>query len=53
MIDRRALIAGAVAVLVIPASRPMTYREEMDRLYAKLRIEMEKVKREKIALSIR
>lgn len=49
MIDRRAVIAGAVAVLVAPAPRPMTRREYMAPLYAKLRIEMDKIKREKAA----
>lgn len=47
MIDRRAVIAGAVAVLVAPAPRPMTRAAYMAPLYAKLRIEMEKIKREK------
>lgn len=51
MIDRRAVIAGAVAVLVapVPAPRPMTRAEFMAPLYAKLRIEMDKIKREKAA----
>lgn len=47
MIDRRAVMAGAVAVLIAPAPSPMKRGTHMESLYAKLRIEMEKIKQEK------
>lgn len=47
MIDRRAVIAGAMAVLLAPAPRPMTRSAYMEGLYAKILVEMEKIKQEK------
>lgn len=47
MIDRRAVIAGAMAVLLAPAPRPMTRSAYMEGLYAKLRMEIAAMKREK------